>query len=434
MKTFLFPAIVLVILFVFLFLLINRKTRMKTPISAKSSKKNPIIVIIIIFVVFSIVGIAISYFLIIQPVSKSVAAKKWDSVPCKIISSNLREHYNDDGKTYSVDIQYSYKYKNKEYTSSKYNFLGGSTSLYNTQIKILKKYPAGSENICYVNPDNPSEAVLNRGIPKMVYIGIGIIIFLIFILVLIFLSIKQTYKKNKVGVASSMWLPLYDISDAQIIKNSELSGLKYHLPDKTFIPIKSRIGSFFIIVLISIFWNAIVISILLSVINESRGSGFSLFTLLFLLPFVVVGIILIGAVFYFFLALFNPKIIIKITPGYVFVGERNYFEWDIVGNYYKLNSLSITLQGKEEVSYRRGTSTYTDHKIFFLQDILDVSSPNISRTGRGEFIIPENSIHSFETSNNKIIWELKIHGEISNYPDVNESYKICVVPKPIRTL
>ena len=37
-------------------------------------------------------------------------------------------------------------------------------------------------------------------------------------------------------------------------------------------------------------------------------------------------------------------------------------------------------------------------------------------------------MHSFEAANNKILWNLNLHGAIKSWPDVKESFKINVVP------
>ena len=42
--------------------------------------------------------------------------------------------------------------------------------------------------------------------------------------------------------------------------------------------------------------------------------------------------------------------------------------------------------------------------------------------------IPADSMHSFEASNNKIIWAVKLHGDIAKWPDVNLEFPITVLP------
>jgi hypothetical protein len=40
-------------------------------------------------------------------------------------------------------------------------------------------------------------------------------------------------------------------------------------------------------------------------------------------------------------------------------------------------------------------------------------------------------MHSFESSHNKIIWKVKLHGDIPRWPDVSETYTLNIVPKEL---
>jgi hypothetical protein len=50
--------------------------------------------------------------------------------------------------------------------------------------------------------------------------------------------------------------------------------------------------------------------------------------------------------------------------------------------------------------------------------------------GFGEigFVMPSDSMHSFEAYWNRIVWEIKVHGDIKWWPDVEETFKIAVLP------
>ena len=37
-------------------------------------------------------------------------------------------------------------------------------------------------------------------------------------------------------------------------------------------------------------------------------------------------------------------------------------------------------------------------------------------------------MHSFEADSNKIIWEIKVEGEIARWPDVSQNFPITVDP------
>ena len=41
---------------------------------------------------------------------------------------------------------------------------------------------------------------------------------------------------------------------------------------------------------------------------------------------------------------------------------------------------------------------------------------------------PADTMHSFAGENNKIVWSIKVEGEIPIWPDVNEEFEIKVLP------
>ena len=62
-------------------------------------------------------------------------------------------------------------------------------------------------------------------------------------------------------------------------------------------------------------------------------------------------------------------------------------------------------------------------KIIFRMDI---------GAGRGTFAIPADTMHSFASRHNKIIWSIVLHGEISGWPDVKTEFPINVAPLAIK--
>ena len=48
--------------------------------------------------------------------------------------------------------------------------------------------------------------------------------------------------------------------------------------------------------------------------------------------------------------------------------------------------------------------------------------------GNATLAIPEHTMPTFESDNNKIFWQLKVHGDIPFWPDVNEKFELTVYP------
>jgi hypothetical protein len=152
------------------------------------------------------------------------------------------------------------------------------------------------------------------------------------------------------------------------------------------------------------------------------------FLTLFLVPFVLVGLGLIVGVVYMFLALFNPRPRLRVTPAAVRLGETLRVEWEIAGNTERLERLRVRLRGQEHAAYRRGTDTCRDQSLFADIELADMTVPQEMPSGSRSVTIPEGLMHSFEAPNNKIVWSIQLHAEIPRWPDVNEEFPITVLP------
>ena len=85
----------------------------------------------------------------------------------------------------------------------------------------------------------------------------------------------------------------------------------------------------------------------------------------------------------------------------------------------------------EEVTYRRGTDTVTDKHVFHRATVAETSRQMEIATGKARLSIPADTMHSFASSNNKIAWELCLHGEIEGWPDVKLEFGLNIEPLPL---
>ena len=110
------------------------------------------------------IGSVFLYFLGVRPVWGVLRASGWAPTPCTVLSSQLKEQNDEDGPAYKIEIVYKYDFGGAPYQSDQYDFLDLAT---NTNVAartaVVQAHPPGSKMVCYVNPANPSEAVLERG-------------------------------------------------------------------------------------------------------------------------------------------------------------------------------------------------------------------------------------------------------------------------------
>lgn len=189
--------------------------------------------------------------------------------------------------------------------------------------------------------------------------------------------------------------------------------------------VSSPLGRLVACVIFSAFWNGIVGVFVYQIFNDH--SGFSLLMGIFLIPFVLIGLGTIGLAIYLLASLFLPRPSLMISQNIIKPGQQFRLEWAFSGNTERVSKFTVELVGAEEATYRRGTSTSTDRFEFFKREI---GSQARGQVGRGSLsaAIPAGAIHSFNSSNNKLIWKLKIHGEIENSPDIKEEYQLIVLP------
>jgi len=95
-------------------------------------------------------------------------ADSWQQTPCTIVSSKVESEYNSESAQTDISpelsqavISFIYEVQHKQYHSNRYSFINPSTSGSRAN-EIVLQYPVGATATCYVNMDNPAEAVLNR--------------------------------------------------------------------------------------------------------------------------------------------------------------------------------------------------------------------------------------------------------------------------------
>jgi hypothetical protein len=162
----------------------------------------------------------------------------------------------------------------------------------------------------------------------------------------------------------------------------------------------------------------------------SQNSDVPLFPKVMIGLFALIGLGILYGALHQFLALFNPRIRLTADAGAVPLGGRLRLEWIVEGRPGKLRRLSITLEGREEATYRRGTSTSTDRHVFASVPLVEMDDAAQIASGHATVVVPANSMHTFEARNNKVLWRLRVRSEIPRWPDVDDEYPLSVLPQP----
>ncbi len=379
--------------------------------------------LVLFFGLFLAVGCVLSYFILWRPWSQWIASRFWEETPCRIVSSQVEESSDSDGSTYKVDITYTYVVEGAgEVRGSNYDFMKVSSSGYDGKAAVVARYPPGTQTTCWVNPKNATESVISRDFSLTYLIGLFPLIFVAAGGGGMVWALRQGRKPARQNVGSGGPRPSpfgveipADAGQPRVLK-----------------PQLSPVGKLVGLIFVALFWNGIVSVFLVIMIRGwQAGDGDGCLTA-FLVPFVLVGLGLIFAVFRQFLVLFNPRLELTLSRGALAPGESALLQWQIRGKAERVTRLKLVLEGREEATYRRGTDTVTDREAFATIQIVDSDQPMQIAQGSARVDVPDDTMPSFSADRNKIVWTLKAACEIPGWPDSDDEYEIVVAPSGLR--
>lgn len=362
--------------------------------------------------VFFLVGIIALYPLAIAPLWRLASAQAWPETPAVVERSELVTHTDSDGTTYSVDILYRYDVAGQTYRSNWYGFFGGSSSGRQSKLDVLDAHPVGGEVTCYVNPADPTMAVLHRGWSWIMLLGLIPVAFVL-VGAGVFVGTSRSLRASRPGAEL-----FPSASAAETAGDSPTGGV-------TLTAGKSRVGKVAFLALFSLVWNGISWTMLLLAYREGEACGMA-----FLGLFCLIGLVVISATVHQALALLNPQVLVTLPSRHVALGEGITLEWQLVGSASRITKLTISVVGEEYATYRRGTDTTTDRNTFRTIELLSTTDLGVIAAGRGRTVLamPVDTMHSFKARRNEIRWTLKVHGAISNWPDMNDEWQLEVMP------
>lgn len=378
------------------------------------------------FGLFALVGGVLGYFIAVRPLMLWFDARSWPETSCEIVSSSVGSHRSTSGSgssrststTYSVDITYRYTVGGREYRSDRYEVMGASSSGRSRKEQVVARYPAGSRAVCYVNPKDPTEALLNRSLSPFLLVGLIPLLFFVVgaggLVHLLRSALKASRSVAMPGV------PTLPVQPPPVTTAGGPVILK---------PSASPLGKFIGALLIAAFWNGITSIFVVQVVKSWQRHHPEYFLTLFMIPFVLVGIGLLGFVGAMFLNLFNPRVALAVSSQSVPLGGSLDLRWSFRGAVSRIRHLRIVIEGREQATYRRGTSTSTDKQIFAQLPLVETGDAQQIREGRAQLTIPERLMHTWDGGSNKIVWELQVRGDIPCYPDVSEDFDFTVLPQ-----
>lgn len=379
--------------------------------------------------IFAGAGVAMLVFLFVIPVMKVVEGRSWSEVPCTVVSSSVTTHSDSDGTTYGVEIRYRYEVDGRSYTSDRRSFaVDGSSSGRSGKEKFVANHPPGKAMTCYVDPADPASAVLDRGVSASFLWGLFPLPFLAIGLFVIYFSLRGD--RDTAGGAKS-----------KAAKRQKRGVVPAALPEAAEGPLvlrpgKQRLGHAFGILLFVLFWNGIVGVFLFQLYKGYRKGEPDICQSLFMLPFIAVGV---GMTIFWVqkvMLLFAPVIELELDRSAIPLGGSATLKWRVISRLGRLTAMSVVLEGEERATYRRGTDTITDTHTFYEQDLAEADGSDLAfdtlaavpERGTVVMKVPGDTMHTFKAGNNKVVWTLKVHGQVPRWPDPVDRYELTVLP------
>lgn len=103
---------------------------------------------------------------------KAQITRQWLQIPCRILSSRIvseRPTPHSD-PAHRVEVRYEYEVGGVKHSSTRMRQVERAATLhFDDAVQRQQEYPAGSAQVCWVNPALPDEAVLEHGSRAALY-------------------------------------------------------------------------------------------------------------------------------------------------------------------------------------------------------------------------------------------------------------------------
>ncbi|HWL08979.1 MAG TPA: DUF3592 domain-containing protein [Planctomicrobium sp.] len=383
------------------------------------------------------IGVAILWAAMIRPGIDLFEAQSWQLTPCTILASESQ----GAGDSFKVRIEYQYEVNQQEFKGDRYSFFPDQTDTQDGIQEIVDAYPVESEQVCFTDPENPEQSVLNRDFSSEMLWGLIGLPFAILGAVALFVPVLSRRKKRRTKafenlsdpvsygslsrLKKSMSLPNYATLDNNEFSEKSLEDSYSPLELKT---TSSRLGGFLGLTFFTLIWNGVIVLIAFAMLGDLRNGHINWLPAIIIGLFAIIGLGLIAGSIYTFMGLFNPLPVLSLNRSTLPLGSTATLNWHLQGTSHSVKFLKISLKGTEHATYRQGTKITTDTDLFYGSVLIETADPATISAGTTTFTLPSDSMHTLTAPSNKIIWELNVHGEISNWPDIRDNYTIRVVP------
>ena len=364
------------------------------------------------FGVFLLAGLGVGWLVIVGPALGALRARSWVAADCEVVRSAVETHSGDDGDTYSVEILYRYRHRGREYHSDRYHFFTGSSSGYEGKARVVESYPAGRRFTCWVDPDDPGEAVIERGLGGEAWIALLPLVFVL------------------AGGAGVVWAIAGGRRRRRRAGGAERPAGAVPAGPVALDRGVGPVGRFFGLLFVAAFWNGITGVFAWQVIQGWRAGAPDGCLTVFVLPFVAIGLLLLVSVPHQLLAMANPRPHLTLEPGAVPPGGSARLSWRFTRAAGRLRGLKITLERTETTTVQTAKGFRSEAKPVYTGTVFETDRRSEARAGSATLTVPAGAEPTRTEGDRRITWKIKVAGAIRFWPDVAQDFELEVPPPP----
>jgi hypothetical protein len=373
--------------------------------------------VFLFFSIFLAAGAAFGIGAFGRPLLHMFAARHWQSASCEIISSRVQTNQGSDGSMYRVDVTYRYFVDDRGLVGNRYQFMDWSTSGSRGKAAIVGRLRPGTRTECWLNPANPGDAVIERGLTADLWFGL---------IPLVFISIGGA---GMYFAAFGRGRSSDPMSARSTTRSATFTKAIHGAEPATLRPRMRRGVLLAVLIIFALFWNGMLSLFLKNLLPFSGRGTFHWLLGLFLVPFILAGIGLVALAIHQALQLANPRPKVTVSTSIVRLGDELRVDWSLEGRVKKLTRFNIRLEASEQATYARGTDRTTDTNVFATITLANQIAPNIAVAGSAKARIPADTMHSFDATHNKVVWVIRVRGEVPNWPDSDDEFPLTVAPR-----
>jgi hypothetical protein len=367
---------------------------------------------------------------------------------CVVLDKKMGLSEGDEGWTYRPEILVRYAVAGRVYETWAYDASRAYTSGLGSNQAILDRFVVGREYPCWHDPDAPARVVLVRGYRGSLYLFM--VIPLVFIVVgaagmsfALYVRGKSPERlaaswssrrraraeaKGGTGTGTGTGAGLANVPEIDLADRPGAT-LAFRLPYAT-APGCRVLG----LLAMTLFWNGIVSVFVVEAVRGHLRGDPSWFLTIFLIPFVLFGLLFIG------LFVKELLVVFRVGPTVVEISDHplrpggTYEVFVSQSGRLAMNSLSVALECVESATYRQGTDRRTETCV--VREVVVVRAEGFAIEhglpfeARRLLVVPPGAMHSFRATNNQVLWRLVVVGDIAGWPNFRREFPVVVRPAP----